>query len=609
MAVYDQLPDRDHIRLAQLSNSPSFTQEQNIHVSTHHVDHAPPYLALSYAWDAPTRTCSVQSNLGSLLVTKNLELALGELARLMPLRKCSHLWIDAICINQANKPEKARQVSQMRHIFQKAAIVIVWIGESDSNTRLDFKSLEVLVDAWTSQRSQDGKLNSQIRQDPWSEQDFGSGSRFERLSAAIERLMSRPYFCRMWTMQEVLVATDCIVLCGPNMMSYQTFTTAMVGIDLAGYSLYYTYPRKQVMSLALFKLTNDSLGETTQVDLMECLTAFRGLKTSDPRDQVYAMLGLGVPTGFEECTVDYSMTVEATYSKFTKQMITAYDNLEILSLVTPYKLSKSDMLLPSWVPDFTEDDWYTPLSSVRRESTLTRRLSQSASSVDAAIYTTANPDVLALRGYKVDVVTDCTDVISYIRNRFAGEAQHSVDHLELYRLFQDFVGLQTSQEYVHTSQSMSDAFLQTLSADSYPSFIADLDEDDISIRLPHCARWFREARPNMDERTNLWRGIWDSHGNAQVPELLYKEARSYHSEIMAGRNLLITEKGYLGLGSTDIRAGDTICLLLGGDIPYLVREASGDHSTFLGECYLHGLDAVEMLEDLDESQFGDFKFI
>ena len=96
-----------------------------------------PYEALSYVWGSEDKKRPIYigaNNGGSeddkrpiyneLHVTENLHAALRH------LRHCSMeriLWIDAICINQANSAEKMRQVQSMAKIYAKASRVIVWL--------------------------------------------------------------------------------------------------------------------------------------------------------------------------------------------------------------------------------------------------------------------------------------------------------------------------------------------------------------------------------------------------------------------------------------------------------------------------------------------------
>jgi hypothetical protein len=56
------------------------------------------------------------------------------------------------------------------------------------------------------------------------------------------------------------------------------------------------------------------------------------------------------------------------------------------------------------------------------------------------------------------------------------------------------------------------------------------------------------------------------------------------------RSFIVTEKGYLGLGSRHAVAGrDYVCVLRGGDVPFILRKRVDGYWTFVGESYVHGI--------------------
>lgn len=83
------------------------------------------YKALSYAWGHPYRTHHVICNDARIPITANLA---------DWFRHCEpgvHLfWIDAVCINQTDKQERAAQVEQMRDVYRNAYGVIAWVGST-----------------------------------------------------------------------------------------------------------------------------------------------------------------------------------------------------------------------------------------------------------------------------------------------------------------------------------------------------------------------------------------------------------------------------------------------------------------------------------------------
>jgi hypothetical protein len=75
-------------------------------------------------------------------VTKNLATALLYL-RLSDRPRV--LWIDAICIDQQNLPERSHQVKRMRIIFESAQRVIAWLGSEGDNSAHALKTLDLLA--------------------------------------------------------------------------------------------------------------------------------------------------------------------------------------------------------------------------------------------------------------------------------------------------------------------------------------------------------------------------------------------------------------------------------------------------------------------------------
>jgi len=86
----------------------------------------PIYEALSYEWGKPPdHDAPIYVNSSPHLVRKNLHHALSHLSN---KTKTRWLWIDAICINQADLPERNSQVQLMSQIYSKARDVLVWLG-------------------------------------------------------------------------------------------------------------------------------------------------------------------------------------------------------------------------------------------------------------------------------------------------------------------------------------------------------------------------------------------------------------------------------------------------------------------------------------------------
>ena len=89
------------------------------------------YEALSYVWGSSDRPLSISIDEHDLPVTVNLHAALSRLRDRFIERI---IWVDAICINQADLEERGHQIQSMAEIYSKANRVIVWLGETADNS-------------------------------------------------------------------------------------------------------------------------------------------------------------------------------------------------------------------------------------------------------------------------------------------------------------------------------------------------------------------------------------------------------------------------------------------------------------------------------------------
>ena len=129
------------------------------------------YEALSYVWGNPDKTLPIFIGDHCVKITKNLHAAL--------LRLRNHsieriVWVDAICINQADDREKGHQVQYMAKIYGQASRVIIWLGEGTDDSDQAFEDI----------------CNAA--------EDEGTNSLKETNQKAILKLLERSWFRRIW---------------------------------------------------------------------------------------------------------------------------------------------------------------------------------------------------------------------------------------------------------------------------------------------------------------------------------------------------------------------------------------------------------------------------
>ncbi|ORY01435.1 heterokaryon incompatibility, partial [Clohesyomyces aquaticus] len=89
------------------------------------LDDEPVYTTLSYAWGDNSTPEYIFVNGTAFSVTPNQASAL---LHLRPTEGFLTMWIDAICIEQANEAEKSHQIRLMGSIYENATRIIAWPG-------------------------------------------------------------------------------------------------------------------------------------------------------------------------------------------------------------------------------------------------------------------------------------------------------------------------------------------------------------------------------------------------------------------------------------------------------------------------------------------------
>jgi hypothetical protein len=205
--VYRQLNLNDgrHIRIMVLAPG-NYDDELHCYLEEVNLQLNPAYEAISYTWadesgndDLSARVKCGNQNL-YIRTTRNCEAALRRLREVDCPRR---LWIDSICIDQANIRERNHQVMNMIPIFQCAQQVIIYVGEGSEKTR---RVVEYLS----------------------SDSPGVVPSTYDVLN-----LFQSRWFHRVWILQEVAVAKAAIIVCGPeicywrDLVSYGTVFSRM----------------------------------------------------------------------------------------------------------------------------------------------------------------------------------------------------------------------------------------------------------------------------------------------------------------------------------------------------------------------------------------------
>jgi hypothetical protein len=259
------------------------------------ISDAPPFEALSYTWGDSSQLHQISSTEGIIHVTANCGAALRDLRYSFRDRI---LWIDALCINQRNIEEKNIQVPLMNRIYAAARRVVIYIGPDN--------------------RQDVSRFLAYFRR---SEPSAGVTDRVAQ--AAVSSFLSKTWFSRVWILQEVAVAKEALLLWGTTTLDWKYFSTthlhtlSLLPVDHAG---------KTPPGLLFAE------GDAKPLkDLVSLIHTARGCRATEPRDKVYALLGL-LDHVQHTLKPDYDKPIEILQSELVMNIINSYNHLDILAL-------------------------------------------------------------------------------------------------------------------------------------------------------------------------------------------------------------------------------------------------------------------------------------
>lgn len=324
-----------------LNLSPSSNKSDEIHCTLGKtrfksiLQDEPLYEALSYTWGDAREKRIIYVNKCPFPVTVSLYTALLYLRRSQVPRV---LWIDAICINQEDLAEKTHQVSMMRSIYSSAAGVLLWLGESDKDIR---KAMALL------QRMDESRVQWPTDKD------------LESFAPGLDKLFNKPWWFRLWVVQEVVVASPYPLLgCGRTWISWGVMKRAMflLGLRQAGDAGFFQNPIA-VQELALLPIIRPGHPHNREHSgrrLDDLLIATCDRNTTLPHDKIFALLGLATKDASDEIRVDYEQSYSVAYQKAMVHILNSGSNLNFLVQAMNHRASRD---VPSWCTDFSQSNW------------------------------------------------------------------------------------------------------------------------------------------------------------------------------------------------------------------------------------------------------------
>jgi Heterokaryon incompatibility protein (HET) len=613
---YTPLPSERSIRLAQiLEETPCGIPQCRL--TTISLDNGPSFIALSYTWGTPTqasernvtadRCYRILCNGSSLAVTQNLFNFLKRARLGGPTNwptPDDRIWIDAISINQDDLDERSSQVMLMADIFRSASTVIVWLGEQETETPLAIELLGPLTAAPPDKLDDLKKLQID---DPRMLEVLGECGGSITHWRALKRMFSRTWFSRIWVVQEISFAENIVILCGSFFLSWEgciaacEFLSYSVLSDLQLSEIPYTGWHMEV--LGAFRASNSS-------DLLTVLRETRAFGASDPRDKIYAVLGLASlgPTLLSAAQIirqDYKLTSAEVFLDVASSFVRESDDLSFLTEVEDPQ-HREVTGIPSWVPDF---------SSTHGPSIYHQSLAFKADGgLKKSVHSLSNPHLLGTSAYRLGEV---------VYAGYLGANEPFIEYfprmlMPLFELSPTYLTGEDRLEVLWRTMIQNGLnWVSPAAADTAQEFrnwillniVLTVKQDDKSTNQQEL---LDQAMAHLENYSKI-----DPTGILPTPQDVYAAAAElsdhirrqsladtspgvkYGHELKFYQHMRLfrTNNGLLGLGQPSMQTGDSLWIIPGVSVPMVLRSASADDRfTVLGPAYVHGIMYGEALQ-------------
>jgi hypothetical protein len=367
--LYSLLPHQRAIRLLRIKSG---TGEKGIQITleTFDLDSKTQFTALSYVWGNERSPRKIICNGHKRRITCNLR---GVLSQLKKQQFDCLLWVDAICINQKDEEEKSFQVAMMRDIYKRAAKVIFWLGEEEHHDRAAINLLRTFSERYPHRLDLERDRAKTLK-------EMGLPS-LNRGWAGWASLYCRPWFGRVWIVQEFLnaknsvfmsgaleIPTELLVHCG-----YATGVCVAIGEAVARHNMDTHDIRRVTLRLQALRIYQSS--DDTRIFDLWCWS--QQLEATDTRDRVFALLSIQTAVNMD--MTDYRKDEAAVYTEIaTKALNISVPRITSTGktvLTSKYQIHGNDMRrvsrflackfhspqssnLPSWVPDWKPIGFY-----------------------------------------------------------------------------------------------------------------------------------------------------------------------------------------------------------------------------------------------------------
>jgi hypothetical protein len=638
--MYDEKPlEKDQIRLLSISTEKTGDAQVQCSFETAVFDnHQPPpkYTALSYTWGHHTSARNIELNKNTFPATKNLKDALQHFRNTQnPIPK---LWVDAICINQKHTDERIQQVGLMRKIFSEAEETWVWLGPEENESSKAVDLINDLSHVYRNSLKKGGTEPEHADQKRWG--SLKSRGLEDNL-LALDYLLAREYWYRVWIVQEIAVSSNLILFCGQRkffwnslvstayLLNSQVETRRIIREKRNGEESYKGVLGGIQRILSIQSVRNDfqKPSESRPPDsLLSLLSNHRSTGASVKADKYIALAGLA---GLDHSKDNlYRREVEDVYTigceSITKEK--QHKPLDFLDCAGQQR----SFLMPTWVPDWSLDQGqpapllYWDLASKKDQKLVPFGAPGSTSSRNKTTFLIQweepkNPEepgkpgkpgkaLLRAPGFTVNTINSVQGPLTKYSGHqtLVNSTQHErpdyPTHEQLAkRLWKTLVLDRAHVDGREAPESWEHIFYDHV---THPP--SDASQFSVVQQWYDKNKHFKICGSTLEELAHQPRSPISEQILNLDEELAHFKTAFINA--VGYRKLASTESGHLCLLPFYAKAGDIVVVLADCSVPVLLRRRENEEVNyeFIGTCYVHGIMHGEAVDRLAVDPFSEW---
>jgi len=334
-------------------------------------------MALSYPWGSGDHKRNIIMNGRCISVNENLESALRSSRLILGNKDFEfniRLWVDALWIDQDNIAERGREVRRMREIYGDSLGIIVDVGMQSEGSDLAMDLINKIAKNLSSRFN----YRSELLKVAFAGETDADTGQFRLALVALFSFFCRPYWSRMWIVQELAMGQDQLVCCGSRCIPLRDVRQALKLLVLEAGILGMivpenTIPQSDSKEEEAFQgaisvlwwigrlresilVSRDEISWTYTQLRSPILSLAQYSSATDPRDKVYGLLGL-LPTELvrkiDRGEQNYVLSTEEVFTNFSKAIIEFTGDLDAIYAGTHKREAPPNLSIPSWATDWT----------------------------------------------------------------------------------------------------------------------------------------------------------------------------------------------------------------------------------------------------------------